>query len=146
MPGMMVGGKWKTERQWQTTDVRCETRFRAWVSADGSGSLPAAAGCYHLYIAWACPWAHRTAILRKLEGTVGLSAVGPFIMGEDDWAFYEEPGFIPVTVNGAHHLREVHTRADPGYTGRVTTPLLFDKATGSIPGLTGPHDRPRLSG
>ncbi len=137
MPGMMVEGEWKTQRQWQNTDgrfVRSETSFRGWITADGNSGYPAAAGRYHLYIAWACPWAHRTAILRKLKGledVIGLSAVGSF-MGEDGWAFHDEPGVIPDTVNGAHYLREVYARADPGYTGRVTTPVLFDKETGTI--------------
>ncbi len=137
MPGMMVEGEWKTERQWQSTDgrfVRSATSFRDWITADGSSGFPAEAGRYHLYIAWACPWAHRTAILRKLkglEGAIGLSAVGSF-MGEDGWAFHDEPGVIPDTVNGAHYLREVYAKADPDYTGRVTTPVLFDKETGTI--------------
>lgn len=137
MPGMLVGGEWKTERQWQNTDgrfVRSMTSFRDWVTADGSSGFPAEAGRYHLYIAWACPWAHRTAIMRKLKGledVIGLSAVGSF-MGEDGWAFYDEPGVIPDSVNGARYLREVYVRADPGYTGRVTTPVLWDKETGTI--------------
>ena len=71
MPGMMVEGEWKTERQWQNTDgrfVRSATSFRDWIAAYGSSGFPAAAGRYHLYVAWACPWAHRTAIMRKLKG------------------------------------------------------------------------------
>ncbi len=137
MPGMMVEGEWKTERQWQNTDgrfVRSATSFRNWITADGSSGFPAEAGRYHLYVAWACPWAHRTAILRKLKGleeAVGLSAVGSF-MGEDGWAFYDEPGVIPDSVNGARFLREVYAEADPGYTGRVTTPVLWDKEKGTI--------------
>ena len=137
MPGMMVEGEWKTERQWQNTDgrfVRSATSFRNWITADGSSGFPAEAGRYHLYVAWACPWAHRTAILRKLKGleeAVGLSAVGSF-MGEDGWAFYDEPGVIPDAVNGAHYLREVYAKADPEYTGRVTTPVLFDRETETI--------------
>ncbi len=137
MPGMMVEGEWKTERQWQNTDgrfVRPRTSFRDWITADGGSGFPAEAGRYHLYIAWACPWAHRTAILRKLKGleeAIGLSAVGSF-MGEDGWAFYDEPGVIPDTVKGAYYLREVYAKADPDYTGRVTTPVLWDKETGTI--------------
>ncbi|HEY0128440.1 MAG TPA: glutathione S-transferase family protein [Rubrobacteraceae bacterium] len=137
MPGMMVEGEWKTERQWQNTDgrfVRSATSFRDWITADGSSGFPAEAGRYHLYVAWACPWAHRTAILRKLKGleeAVGISAVGSF-MGEDGWAFYDEPGVIPDAVNGAHYLREVYAKADPEYTGRVTTPVLFDRETETI--------------
>jgi putative glutathione S-transferase len=134
---MLVDGEWKTERQWQNEDgrfVRSTTSFRDWITADGSSGCPAEAGRYHLYIAWACPWAHRTAIIRRLkglEGVIGLSAVGSF-MGDDGWAFYDEPGAIPDTVNGARYLREVYLKADPGYTGRVTTPVLWDKEKASI--------------
>ncbi len=137
MPGMLVDGEWKTERQWQNTDgrfVRSTTSFRDWLTADGSSGFPAEAGRYHLYVAWACPWAHRTAIMRTLKGlddAIGISAAGSF-MGEDGWTFHDEPGVIPDTVNGAHYLREVYTKADPDYTGRVTTPVLWDKETGTI--------------
>jgi len=137
MPGALVNGEWKTERQWQNTDgrfVRSTTSFRDRVTADGCSGFPAEAGRYHLYVAWACPWAHRTAMMRTLKGledVVGLSAAGSF-MGEDGWAFHDEPGVIPDSVNGAHYLREVYTKADPDYTGRVTTPILWDKETGTI--------------
>ena len=137
MPGAFVKGEWKTERQWKNTDgrfVRQATSFRDWISADGSSEFPAQAGRYHLYIAWACPWAHRTAIMRRLKGleeVIGLSAVGSF-MGENGWAFCDEPGVIPDNVNGAEFLREVYAKADPGYTGRVTTPVLWDRETGTI--------------
>jgi putative glutathione S-transferase len=134
---MFVNGEWKTERQWKNTDgrfVRSKTSFRNWISADGSSGFSAEPGRYHLYVAWACPWAHRTAIMRKLKGleeVIGLSAVGSF-MGEDGWAFYDEPGVIPDTVNGANYLREIYAKADPDYTGRVTTPVFWDKETGTI--------------
>jgi putative glutathione S-transferase len=137
MPGMLVEGEWKIEGQQWNEDgrfVRSRTSFRNRVTADGSSGFPAEAGRYHLYVAWACPWAHRTAIMRRLKGledVIGLSAVGSF-MGEDGWAFYDEPGVIPDTVNGAYYLREVYTKADPGYTGRVTTPVLWDKGRETI--------------
>jgi glutathionyl-hydroquinone reductase len=137
MPGAFLKGEWKTERQWKNTDgrfVRQATSFRDWISAGGDSVFPAEAGRYHLYIARACPWAHRTAILRKLKGLediISLSAVGSF-MGEDGWAFYDEPGVIPDSVNGAQYLREVYAKADPDYTGRVTTPVLWDKEMGMI--------------
>ena len=115
MPGAFVEGEWKTERQWKNTDgrfVRRATSFRGWISADGGTGFPAEAGRYHLYIAWACPWAHRTAIMRRLKGleeVIGLSAAGSF-MGEDGWAFYDEPGVIPDNVNGAGFLREIYAK------------------------------------
>src|SRR5215218_850927 len=103
---MLVEGEWKTERQQEDEEgrfVRPSTTFRSFVTADGSSGYKAEPDRYHLYISWACPWAHRTAIMRKLKGleeVVGLSAVGSF-MGEDGWTFYDESGVIPDTVNGA---------------------------------------------
>ena len=136
-PGMLVEGEWRTERQRQDEDgrfVRAETSFRDFVTADGTSGYKAEPGRYHLYISWACPWAHRTAILRKLKGledAISFSAVGSF-MGDDGWAFYDEPGVIPDTVNGARYLREIYIKADSKYTGRVTTPVLWDEETGTI--------------
>ncbi len=137
MPGMMVDGEWKTEKRFASENGRFErstTSFRSWISSDGGTGFPAEAGRYHLYVAWACPWAHRTAIMRKLKGledAIGLSAVGSF-MGDDGWAFHDEPGVIPDDANGAHFLREIYAKADPAYTGRVTTPVLWDKEAGTI--------------
>lgn len=137
MAGMLIEGEWKTENQWaneQGKFVRSSTSFRDRVTADGSSGFGAEAGRYHLYIAWACPWAHRTAIMRKLKGledVIGLSAVGSY-MGDDGWTFHDEPGVIPDTVNGATYLREIYQKADPDYTGRVTTPVLWDKETETI--------------
>jgi glutathionyl-hydroquinone reductase len=135
--GMMVDGEWKTEGDIPRENGRFKrstTSFRDRISSDGSTRFPAETDRYHLYIAWACPWAHRTAIMRKLKGledAIDLSAVGSF-MGDDGWAFYDEPGVIPDPVNGAHYLREVYAKADPDYTGRVTTPVLLDKESGTI--------------
>lgn len=135
--GMLIEGRWS--REWYRPDAegrfrRPETRFRQWVRADGSSGFPAEAGRYHLYVSLACPWAHRTLILRKLKGlesAISLSVVHPY-MGEDGWAFGEGPGCIPDTVNGARYLREIYLKACPDYTGRVTVPVLWDKATGTI--------------
>ena len=89
---------------------------------------------YHLYVSWACPWAQRTAILRKLKGledVITLSVVAP-VMREEGWAFLDYPGSIPDTVNGAQYLRDVYLKADPKFTGRVTVPVLWDKETNKI--------------
>jgi len=132
--GMLVEGEWRVEGL-RTDDegrfVRSITTFRDRVSADGSSGFPAEEGRYHLYVSWACPWAHRTAILRKLkglEGVISLSSVQPY-MGEDGWAF---SGGFPDPLHGAGLLREIYTRADPDYTGRVTTPVLWDKEEQTI--------------
>jgi putative glutathione S-transferase len=133
-PGMLVEGEWKTERQQENEEgrfIRPSSAFRSVVTADGSSGYKAEPERYHLYISWACPWAHRTAILRKLkglEGAISLSVVHP-VMGEGGWAFSEA---YPDQLNGAGYLREIYTKADPNYTGRVTTPVLWDKKEETI--------------
>jgi putative glutathione S-transferase len=136
--GLLVDGRWKDE--WYDTKstagrfVRKETSFRNRVTADGSSGFKAEADRYHLYVSLACPWAHRTLILRKLkklEDIVSLSIVDP-LMKEQGWVFSEGPGCIPDTVNGARALHQVYTAARPDYTGRVTVPVLWDKREGTI--------------
>lgn len=135
--GLMVGGKWTTqgyEPDEKGRFVRNPTRFRDWVSNDGSTPYPAAAGRYHLYASLACPWAHRTLIMRRLKGleeAITLSIVNPY-MGDEGWSFEPYAGVVPDAVNGAHFLREVYAKADPVYTGRVTVPVLWDKHAGRI--------------
>jgi glutathionyl-hydroquinone reductase len=135
--GVLVEGDWKVgslKSDDKGRFVRSETTFRDRVSADGSSGFPVESGRYHLYVSWACPWAHRTAILRKLkglEGEISLSSVEPF-MDENGWSFSNGAGEFPDPLHGAGFLREIYTRADPGYTGRVTTPVLWDKIEGKI--------------
>jgi glutathionyl-hydroquinone reductase len=106
--------------------------FRDWVSADGSTPFAVEPGRYHLYISWACPWAHRTAIGRLvmgLEDAIGLSVVDP-IRDERGWRFtggeYTDP------VNAFAFLAEAYDATQPGYEGRVSTPVLWDKHTGRV--------------
>ena len=135
--GMLVEGKWSTE--WYKPDekgrfVRPKTVFHDWVRADGSTPYAAEAGRYHLYVSYACPWAHRVLIMRKLKGlehAISLSVVDPF-MSSEGWHFSEEPGCIPDTVHGAQYLRDVYVKARSDYTGRVTVPVLWDKQKGTI--------------
>jgi putative glutathione S-transferase len=135
--GRLVEGRWTTE--WYQPDakgrfVRGETAFRDRVTADGSSGFPAEAGRYHLYVSLACPWAHRTLILRalkKLEAAISVSVVDPF-MAERGWTFSDGPGCVPDTVNGAETLWQVYVKARADYTGRVTVPVLWDKRRGTI--------------
>jgi putative glutathione S-transferase len=108
---------------------RQEDAFRRWVTEDGASGYPAAPGRYHLYVSWACPWAHRTIIVRRLkrlEGAIGMTAVDP-IRDERGWAFREGPGHSLDPVNGFKFLSEAYGTTDPGYRGRVTVPVLWDK-------------------
>ena len=108
--------------------------FRDWVTADGSSGYPAATGRYHLYVSWACPWAHRTIIarkLKKLEQVIGMTVVDP-IRDERGWAFREGPGHSLDPINGFHFLSEAYKATDPSYRGRVTVPVLWDTVTKRI--------------
>lgn len=114
--------------------LRQESRFRSWVTADGSSGFPAEAGRYHLYVSYACPWAHRTLIVRqlkKLESIIPVSVVHP-VMGSESWHFGECDGCTPEPLYGVQWLYEVYLRAVPDYSGNVTVPLLFDRKSGTI--------------
>jgi len=136
--GMMVEGVWRDD--WYDTRVsagafvRPETAFRNRVSADGSTGFPAAAGRYHLYVAFACPWAHRTLVVRALKGledALPMSAVDPDNVAQG-WAFTGAGGTTLDRANGCRFLHEVYKRARADYTGRVTVPVLWDTQTRTI--------------
>ncbi len=137
--GMLVNGKWTTDDDvlkggGKGAFKRADSAKRDWVSADGATGFPAESGRYHLYVALACPWAHRAIIMRKLkklEDAISLSIVDWF-MGDDGWKFSDRDGATPDPLMGAQYLREVYQASDPNYTGRVTVPVLWDKKTGVI--------------
>jgi putative glutathione S-transferase len=113
---------------------RQEDTFRGWVTSDGRSGYPAAPGRYHLYVSRACPWAHRTIIVRKLkklETVVGMTVVDP-IRDERGWAFREGPGHSADPINGFRYLSEAYLATDPAYRGRVTVPVLWDTQTKRI--------------
>ncbi|RMF11010.1 MAG: glutathione S-transferase family protein [Alphaproteobacteria bacterium] len=142
--GKLVDGVWHDV--WYDTKStggrfqRQDSAFRNWVTADGSagpsgeGGFKAEAGRYHLYVSYACPWAHRTLIFRALKGLedlISVSVVNP-LMGAEGWTFAPGPKVIPDDVNGARRLYEVYLKADPRYTGRVTIPVLWDRKRETI--------------
>src|ERR1700730_11914912 len=113
---------------------RQEDAFREWISNDGSTAYPAVAGRYHLYVSLACPWAHRTLITRMLKGlsgAIGVTVVDP-VRDERVWAFRDWPGHSKDPVNGFAFLSEAYVATDPGFDGRVTVPVLWDKETRRI--------------
>jgi putative glutathione S-transferase len=126
--GLLVDGVWH-DRWYDTAStggqfVRADSRFRNWVTADGSSGFKAEAGRYHLYVSYACPWAHRTLVFRVLKGleaAISVSVVEPLML-EHGWTFAEGAD----GVNGARFLHQVYTKADPQYSGRVTVPVLWD--------------------
>jgi glutathionyl-hydroquinone reductase len=136
---MLVDGEWRTDAYESTNDDgefdRQETSFRNWVEADPDAEFPAESGRYHLYVSYACPWAHRTLVtraLRGLEDTISVDVVDPF-RAEDGWQFTpEKDGTTPDSQNGFDYLREAYVKADPEFTGRVTVPVLWDKEQETI--------------
>jgi glutathionyl-hydroquinone reductase len=114
--------------------VRQQDAFRAWVRADGQSEYPAEPGRYHLYVSWACPWAHRTIIfrhLKRLQDVIGMTVVDP-VRDDRGWAFREGPGHSKDPINGFKFLSEAYLATDPSYQGRVTVPVLWDTRTGRI--------------
>lgn len=142
--GLLIEGVWHD--QWYDTKSsggrfeRQRSAFRHWVTADGragptgEGGFAAAPGRYHLYVSLACPWAHRTLIMRALKGLESIISVSAvhWRMREHGWTFEHGPGVIPDPVHGARCLYEVYVAADPKYSGRVTTPVLWDRSRGTI--------------
>ena len=113
---------------------RQKDHFTEWVSSDGSTPYPAAAGRYHLYVSLACPWAHRTVIVRALKGledVVGMTVVDP-IRDERGWAFRAGPGSSKDPVNGFEFLSEAYRATEPDYEARFTVPVLWDRRQGRV--------------
>ncbi len=142
--GEMIKGSWQANeldtRASGGVFQRRDSVFRNWVTPDGSagpsgsGGFRAEPGRYHLYVSLACPWAHRTLIMRALKGLedmIGVSVVN-WLMRDDGWTFAPGEGVIPDTVNGASRLRDIYALADPTCSTRVTVPVLWDKARKTI--------------
>jgi len=134
--GQMIDGAWVRQEHLAATVngafQRPPTTFRSTI-APGT-AFPPEAGRYHLYVSLACPWAHRTLIVRalkRLEGLISVSVVNWF-MGEDGWTFAPGEGVVADPVMAATHLHQLYTRVDPRFSGRVTVPVLWDLASGKI--------------
>jgi putative glutathione S-transferase len=136
---MLVDGEWETDAYQETDEdgefQRQETMFRGRIEDDPDARFQPEAGRYHLYVSYACPWAHRTLLVRALKGledAISVDVVDPY-RDEGGWQFTpEKEGCTPDTVNGSDYLREVYQAADDDVTGRVTVPVLWDKQEGTI--------------
>jgi glutathionyl-hydroquinone reductase len=119
---------------------RAQTAFRNWVTPDGrpgptgSDGFSAAPGRYHLYVSLACPWAHRTLIMRALKGLEQIIpvAVTHWLMAEQGWTFSPGEGVIPDPLFNSRYLHEIYSRADAHYSGRASVPVLWDQHTQTI--------------
>jgi len=136
--GLLIEGRWHD--QWYESSAdgafqREQAQRRHWVTADGQpgpsgeGGFKAEAGRYHLYVSLACPWAHRTLILRKLKGLEGLIDVSvvSWLMLENGWTFDKAHGSSGDTLDGFDFMHQRYTADTADYTGRVTVPVLWDK-------------------
>ncbi|SMX39850.1 glutathione S-transferase family protein [Octadecabacter ascidiaceicola] len=143
--GQLVDGKWHDV--WYDTKStggafkRTTAAFRNWITVDGSagpsgeGGFEAASGRYHLYVSYACPWAHRTLVFRTLKGLephISVSAVHPDMLS-DGWTFEtDDHGATGDTLYGLPFARDIYLKADPQVSGRVTVPVLWDKERETI--------------
>jgi len=112
--------------------ARKRNGFQERVSADATARFPAESGRYHLYISHACPYSARTVLARcvkRLEDVVSMSCLDP-VRGPDGWVF--GPGEHADPLNGFRSLREAYAATDPGYEGRVSVPVLWDRKTRRI--------------
>ncbi|MCF2905767.1 glutathione S-transferase family protein [Octadecabacter sp. CECT 8868] len=143
--GQLVDGKWHDV--WYDTKStggafkRTTAKFRNWITADGSagpsgdGGFQAASGRYHLYVSYACPWAHRALVFRALKGLqdhISVSAVHPDMLS-DGWTFETDShGATGDDLYGLTFARDIYLKADPKVSGRVTVPILWDKERETI--------------
>ncbi|NWN46959.1 glutathione S-transferase family protein [Pseudomonas sp. MAFF 301514] len=136
--GLLIEGRWKD--QWYESSAdgafqREQAQRRHWVTADGApgpsgeGGFKAEAGRYHLYVSLACPWAHRTLILRKLKGLENLIDVSvvSWLMLENGWTFDKAHGSTGDKLDDFDFMHQRYTADTADYTGRVTVPVLWDK-------------------
>lgn len=136
--GQLVEGIWHDV--WYDTKahggrfVRTVTQFRNWLSKDGKTAetgraFPAEKNRYHLYVSYACPWAHRVLAVRTLKGLEELlpvSVVSP-LMFSNGWELNKDfPDSTGDSLYNFKFLYQLYTKADPKYTGRVTVPVLWD--------------------
>lgn len=143
--GKLIDGVWHDV--WYDTKSsggafkRSEAAFRNWITADGSagpsgeGGFEAESGRYHLYVSYACPWAHRALIFRALQGLsdhITVSAVHPDMLS-DGWHFGTDfDDATGDTLYGLPFMRDVYLKALPDMSGRVTVPVLWDKQRETI--------------
>ena len=137
--GLLIDGKWHD--QWYDTSStggkfeRSKAQFRNWITKDGASGFKAASGRYHLYVSYACPWAHRTLIYRALKGLENMIDVSfvHWLMGENGWTFdADDHAIVKDHLFNFDYAHQIYTKADPNYSGRVTVPILWDKEKNTI--------------
>ena len=129
------GNTWESEISEDGEFVRHQTSFRSQIRADGSTDFAPESGRYHLYVSYACPWAHRTLVTRKLKGlkdAISFDVVDP-VLPNTGWSFDDSaPGATGDSINGFEDLREVYRASNSKFEGAITVPVLWDKQTRQI--------------
>ena len=137
--GQLIDGVWYKDTLLKTAKdgefKRKDSNIRNWITTDGSAGssgdagFKAESGRYHLYISHACPWAHRTAIFRKLKGLEDIisMSVTHWFMDDMGWSFKAGDGVIADPINGAKYVHQLYQAADNKFSGRATVPILWDK-------------------
>jgi glutathionyl-hydroquinone reductase len=140
---MLINGTWSQQDNLVDAEGRLQrpvAAFRNWITADGapgptgSGGFKAEPDRYHLYVARACPWAHRTTIFREIKGLrsmIGLS-VTHWLMADNGWTFEPGPGVVADPLQSTEFIWQLYKRSDPNHTGRTTVPVIWDKDTSQI--------------
>jgi len=139
MGGLFREGQWITAKEWEhdkdNSFKRQVSSFRDTVTDSTDAKFQPEDGRYHLYVSYACPWAHRTLIVRELMGleeSISISVVHPY-MGDDGWSFdTSDSEVIPDPIIEAEFLRSIYVEAKSDYTGRVTVPVLWDRKEHTI--------------
>ncbi|MEM8971016.1 MAG: glutathione S-transferase family protein [Pseudomonadota bacterium] len=142
--GVLIEGRWHRDGDEEVINGAFQmttSKFRNWITEDGSpgptreGGFKAESGRYHLYVSYACPWAHRTLIFRVLKGLekhIDVSVVSPFL-GDESWTFERDAeDTTGDKLMGHKYLRDIYIASEPKASGRVTVPVLWDKQTGKI--------------
>lgn len=141
--GLLINGVWQEHEPEASKDgnfTRSDTAFRNWITPDGrpgptgQDGFKASAGRYHLYVSLACPWAHRTLIMRALKGLQAIIPVSVthWLMAEHGWTFAPGEGVVPDPLYNTTYLYELYARSDETYSGRCTVPVLWDHHTQTI--------------
>jgi len=138
MPGYLTRGVWHAGRLNQNTAegnfIRADSQFRSWVAQNSESPFRAEVGRYHLYLSYACPWAHRLLIARvllQLQDAISISIVHP-VSGDHGWCFDDYPGVIPDSEYGFENIYQLYLKSNPNYSGLATVPILWDKQTETI--------------
>ncbi|GAA3104761.1 glutathione S-transferase family protein [Kribbella aluminosa] len=126
-------GEWKRQGNRFTGRISRESTSAPGAGPDDQGRWPVEPGRYRLVVSLACPWAHRSVIVRRLlglEDAIGLAIVDP-VRDERGWRFTLDPDDRD-PVLGIAFLSEAYLRTDPAYDGRVTVPAIVDTLTGEV--------------